>query len=733
MSDSHPIEIYRYSFRKEGLKQLSANRLTQTYWPLVYVLSNASKGRAYIGETADTLNRMSTHLQHNDKSKLTVVHLIQSDKFNKSATLDIESSLIKYMSADGRFTLLNGNLGLADHNYYQKEQLYSGMFRQLWDKLRTEGLARHSIEHLDNSDLFKYSPYKSLSSDQRQGLLGIMYSLLDDKVKSLVVEGGAGTGKSVLAIFLFKLLQSELDDFNFSGLSAEEDEFRELLLKLQAKYGAKPQMALVVPMASFRATLKKAFSNVSGLSPGMVISPSQLASQHYDIVLVDEAHRLRRRQNLGAYYGAFDKTVLALGLDPRTCSEVDWVIQQTTKAVFFYDLNQTIKPSDASADVFLALKNLPSTQAQQLVSQFRVRGGNPYVQFVDKLLHCRLGTAAHYRSKNYELRLFDSFSDFMKTLKDRDRRFGLSRMIAGYAWPWVSKKDSDLFDIEIDAVQLKWNSTNTDWINAANAVAEVGCIHTTQGYDLNYAGIIFGREIGYDKTRQEIIVRPELYFDRNGKQSIKDPEQLKNYILNIYQTILLRGIRGTFIYACDPDLREYLAQYIAPEPPEIADVTDITPIPVKPYLNAAPVYDLVAAAGDFSEQQQAEKKEWYLLPEGEKVDQSYFVCKVQGESMNNIIPNGAMCLFHTDRGGSRNGTIVLVELLDSIDEDSGSHYTVKEYASVKAENEDGWVHEQIVLKPRSSNPEYQPIVLTEDEASRYRVVGVFVRVLYCQR
>lgn len=729
MSDTHPIEISRYSFRKEALEQLGINALKQACWPLVYVLSNADKERAYVGETVDTINRMSTHLKHNDKSKLTVVHLIQSDKFNKSATLDIESNLIKYMAADGKFTLLNGNLGLVDHNYYQKEQLYSGMFRQLWDKLRSEGLAQHSIEYLDNSDLFKYSPYKSLSSDQRQGLLGIMYSLLDDTIRNLVVEGGAGTGKSVLAIFLFKLLQSEPDDFSFSGLSTEEDEFRTLLSQLQAKYGAKPKMALVVPMASFRATLKKAFSNVSGLSPAMVISPSQLALQHYDIVLVDEAHRLRRRQNLGAYYGTFDKTALALGFDPATCSEVDWVIKQSSKAVFFYDLNQTIKPSDASSDVFLELKQVPSTQSQQLVSQFRVRGGNPYVQFINKLLHCNLGAATPYHSKNYELRLFDSFSEFVKTLQDRDRQFGLSRMIAGYAWPWISNKNSELFDIEIESIQLKWNSTSSDWINASKSVSEVGCIHTTQGYDLNYAGIIFGREIGYDKVRKEIVVRPDLYFDRNGKQSIKDPDQLKKYILNIYQTILLRGIRGAFIYACDPDLRDYLAQYISPQPPEIASVKDIKPIPIKPYVNAAPVYNLVAAAGDFSEQQQADQKEWHLLPDGEKVDSSYFICKVRGESMNNIIPNGAMCLFRKDPGGSRNGKIVLVELLDSIDEESGSHYTVKEYASVKAENEDGWVHEQIVLKPRSSDPGYEPIVLTENEADRYQVVGVFIRVL----
>lgn len=94
-------------------------------------------------------------------------------------------------------------------------------------------------------------------------------------------------------------------------------------------------MALVVPMTSFRTTLKKAFRHVSGLNPGMVIGPAELAKQQYDIVLVDESHRLRKRKNLGAYFGSFDKACTALGMDKHRCSEVDWVRQQARKAIFF--------------------------------------------------------------------------------------------------------------------------------------------------------------------------------------------------------------------------------------------------------------------------------------------------------------------------------------------------------------------------------------------------------------
>src|SRR5690606_17809369 len=139
-------------------------------------------------------------------------------------------------------------------------------------------------DSINNSDLFKYSPYKSLTFDQRQGLLGIMHALLDEGVNTLVVQGGAGTGKSILAIFLFKLLHSEENEINLREFSTEEAELRELLLRLKQIYN-KPKMALVVPMTSFRNTLKKAFRNVVGLSADMVISPSELAKETYDIVL----------------------------------------------------------------------------------------------------------------------------------------------------------------------------------------------------------------------------------------------------------------------------------------------------------------------------------------------------------------------------------------------------------------------------------------------------------------
>ncbi|GAA0845995.1 hypothetical protein GCM10009113_20000 [Marinobacter szutsaonensis] len=734
MSHSPMVEIQRYPFSREALNDLRDNAFAAGNWPLVYVLSDEKHRRAYIGETTDTLTRMSTHLKHNEKQLLTAVHLITSEYFNKSATLDVESLLIKYMAADGKFTLLNGNLGLADHNYYQRDALYEEVFREVWNRLIAKGVVSRTLDHLDNSDVFKYSPYKSLSFDQRQGLLTILHELTNPGVQNIVVEGGAGTGKSVLAIFLFKLLNSEDHQINLREFSDEEAEIQSLLKSLRESL-PKPKMALVVPMTSFRTTLKKAFKHVSGLSPDMVISPSELTKQHYDIVLVDESHRLRKRKNLGAYFGSFDKACKALGMDKNTCSEVDWVSQQADKAIFFYDEGQSIKPSDADVEVFRRLKSAKGSVTHRLLSQFRVKAGQPYVEFVDKLLNGRLDDGVVFTAKNYDFEVFDSLSDMVSTINEKEEQVGLSRLIAGYSWPWASKKDAEAYDIVIDDIRLRWNSTNTDWINKEGSHREVGCIHTTQGYDLNYAGIIFGEEIRYDPESQSIVIEKDNYHDRTGGQGIKDPAELKQYIINIYRTIMLRGIRGTFVYACDKALRDYLKQHIPAHAANAKERESANAADLEPYVNAVPLFDLQAAAGDFgtlndvSDLDPGKHDDWVAVPEGIRVNKDMYACRVFGESMNRVIPNGALCLFRTDRGGSRNGKTVLVECLDSIATDSGSRYTVKVYESFKTGDENGWRHTHIQLKPNSYDDSFKSIELTDEEAHQYRVVGEFFCVI----
>ena len=723
------LQNNQYKFGESVFEGIKENHYAKNLWPVVYILSDGNTKLAYVGETTDAYARMSTHLKNHDKSRLTSVHLITSDKFNKSATLDIESNLIKYMSGDNQFRLLNGNIGLANHNYYQKKDLYRELFHVVWDRLRAEGIAQHSLEHIDNSDLFKYSPYKSLTREQSMGLLQILKSLANGTHKNTLIEGGSGTGKTILAVFLFKMLSGNLQDFSFGEFGSEENKFLDLVRVIRKKH-PDMKMALVVPMASFRKTLKKIFKNIGGLNANMVIGPAEVARNKYDLLVVDESHRLRRRVNLGSYYGGFDKACSRLKLDKHKSSELDWVLIQSEKTVLFYDAAQSIKPSDVRKEDFDKLKKSAETEVFKLKSQFRVKGDNDYVEFVDGLLNGRLDSKGPFETDNYELLMFDSLKDMISMIRQRESEYGLARLMAGYSWEWKSKKNPSEFDINIEGINLKWNSTSIDWINSRNALEEVGCIHTTQGYDLNYAGLIFGNEITYDPLNDKIVIRPENYFDRNGKQTVSDPEELKAFIVNIYKTMMLRGIMGTYIYVCDPELREYFRNYIPLfEKEEKGDPVIFSGQEPNPGENAVPLYDLRVAAGAFSERQQPEEIKWIKLPEPYRRESDFFACRVFGESMNKVIPNGAYCLFRKYRGGSRNGKIVLVEYTELQDPDFGSHYTVKEYRSRKSEDEFGWRHEEVILKPRSTNPEYKDIVLRDDELRALRVIGVFECIL----
>ncbi|MCT3698372.1 DNA/RNA helicase domain-containing protein [Elizabethkingia anophelis] len=714
-----------YDFDHLTETKINNNHKDYLSWPIVYFLKNKKNKSAYVGETTDVLTRINTHLKSEEKKQLSSVNLILSDLFHKSATLDLESNLIKYISADGQYSLQNGNLGISNHQYYEKK-VYWNLFKDIWDELRQIGITRHSLDFINNSDLFKYSPYKSLSKEQIKGLKMILNCLLDENAKVSLIHGGAGTGKSILAIFLFKLLKTELEDFNYADFDEDDEELFSLLKEVKKKF-KDLNMALVIPMASFRKTISNVFKNVNGLSGKMVIGPSDLANNKYDLIIVDEGHRLRRRVNLGSYFGTFDKNCEKLGLDKLTSSELDWVILQSNKSIIFYDQYQSIKPSDTTRDSFKKLELEPYTRIEKLKTQLRVRGGNEYIKLVHKIFDepQSLPSKVH-KTNDYEFYLFDDLSQMIDRIKKKDEFHGLSRMVAGYAWEWVSNKNPEVYDIVIGENRLKWNSATVDWINSTDSINEVGCIHTTQGYDLNYTGIIIGPELDYDFASGKFIVDKKKYKDKNGKNSIPNEEELLDFVINIYKTILQRGIQGTYVYVCNDNLRLLLKQFIQPfnssTQQNSIQISDI------PSENSIPFYDLNIAAGSFSELQELENIK-YIELDGINNNEDYFVCTVKGESMNRIIPNGSICLFKKYSGGSRNGLITLVEGRNITDIEFGSNYTIKEYSSKKVTDEEGWRHEEITLLPKSNDPCLKPIILRDEETIDFNVLGIFVRVL----
>lgn len=551
------VQINKYEFSKVGSVEYALNTYMKNSWPIVYIIKNDQVGEAYIGESTNAISRMNNHLANVDRQRLKDLLVISCDKFNKSAVLDIESNLIQYMASDGRYKLQNANAGLVDHNYYQREQ-YKKLFEQVWEHLREEKFAKNTLSRIDNSDLFKYSPYKSLTADQHESILQILGLLSREKESTIFVEGGAGTGKTILAVYLMKLLRTEIREHHLDESDEIYSEEISKILKFKEKF-PNPKVALVVPMTSLRKTLKKVFSNVKGLSGSMVIGPSEAAKEEYDVLIVDEAHRLRQRKNI-TNFGSFDETNARLGFDKHEGNELDWILKMSKHQIFFYDEGQSIKPSDIHVDKFK--KQKWSASLMKLTSQMRVKGGMDYISFIDNLLHGRLEPGdPKFKSDCYELVLYDSLTQLYADLKKKEEEFGLCRLLSGYSWEWKSAK-ADVPDITIEGLNLKWNSTNEDWINSPNAFNEVGCIHTTQGYDLNYTGIIFGEEIKYNPETKQIEIDPTKYKDKKGKQGIEDPANLKEYILNIYKTMMFRGIRGTYVYVCDEALREYFEAFV---------------------------------------------------------------------------------------------------------------------------------------------------------------------------
>lgn len=545
-------------------------------WPVVYVLNNDKN--MYVGETYHSAERVRQHLKSDDKKPMNTCRIFASDIFTKSATLDIESSLIELCSSDSsaKEKIINKSNGIVRHNYANK-QLFSQeshIFNSIWQILKNENIVSDDILQIKNTDIFKYTPYKSLNAEQCTYRDYIIKTISDyytnDEVehKNIFVNGASGTGKSVLAIYLLKLLVSDSKDFEIDYDLEDEalsEYIKDLLLLKEKKKDL--SVGYVVAMTSFRNTLKEVFRETKGLKANMVIAPSEVAKKKYDVLIVDEAHRLKQPYALGADIGSFYDTNVKLDFDKKKGTQLDWILKQSNISILFYDQSQTIKPSDIDYSIF---NNLSSkSDHYKLTSQMRCLGANDYINYIHMVLEEKTNTYIDF-SNNYDFKLFNSIDDFCNALLDKEHKYGLSRIVSGYGFRWVNKEANTgrklqkvKPDIIIGNRSMYWNLTPDKWpisIDGNNIVEEVGCIHTIQGYDLNYCGVIFGPEIVYRNNHIQII--ENNYHDEKGKQGISG-ETLKSYIINIYYVLLTRGIKGTYVYVCDNQLREYLSKFVS--------------------------------------------------------------------------------------------------------------------------------------------------------------------------
>lgn len=304
-----------------------------------------------------------------------------------------------------------------------------------------------------------------------------------------------------------------------------------------------------------------------------MISPFELGNggEKFDLLIVDEAHRLSQRVNQPSgpqnrKYKEINESLF--GTDDLTITQLDWIRECSRRQIFLVDSAQSVRPADLPKSLLHSLLDAARVEQRfiRLHSQMRVKGGADYVEYVRSFLSSTPPVLTLF--DDYDFRFFDSLKAMQMEIRKRESETQLARLVAGFAWPWKTKTDPSAFDIEIEGCRLRWNQTQTDWVNSPTSADEVGSIHTVQSYDLNYAGVIIGPDLRFDPVEQRLLVDRASYFDKkstenNLKQGIVYTDSnLLRYITNIYAVLMTRGIRGTYVYVCDPPLREYLRGYI---------------------------------------------------------------------------------------------------------------------------------------------------------------------------
>ncbi len=571
------FEVKEYEFNTDAVNNINTKYIN---WPVVYLINNDDK--VYIGETSNIKDRMKSHLDNPEREFLRIINIIFDAQFNKSAVLDIEQNLIRMFYADNRFDsstgILNKNNGQSSkHNYYQRE-MYLNKLEDIWKKLQNKKLVNNSYNTIINSDIYKYSPFTSLTNEQENIMCNIINNILDcleDKSenKTSIITGLAGTGKTILAInLIYNIINADFSNID----TIKEGEEIELVsesdktihrLRTYILRNGKIKIGFVVPMVSLRKTLNIVFKSIDKKKfKNVVIAPGDVIKNDYDVIICDEAHRLAKYKNI-PNMGDFKEKCKKLGIDEKTSTQLDWINMKSKYKVLFYDGNQTIKGSDISKDKMDELIKMNSDKCYSLTTQLRCKSGELFLDNIDKLFKCKLKGKIE-SSKDFEIKVFDNPNKMIEQIKKLDKKIGLCRTVAGYDWEWKSKDKSseeirkkNLYDFEFEGKIYIWNHTNEGWILSSNAVNEIGCVHTVQGYDLNYVGVIIGPDLSYNKEKNKIDVHIDKLKDSNVKRGI-DEKTVQDYIINTYKVLLERGIKGCYIYACDESMQEYLKEHI---------------------------------------------------------------------------------------------------------------------------------------------------------------------------
>jgi hypothetical protein len=357
-------------------------------------------------------------------------------------------------------------------------------------------------------------------------------SLTGEK-RVLIINGGPGTGKSVISMNALARLTSQ---------------------RLNVKY-VTPNAA---PRAVFEAKLKKIFgkADIRSLFSGSGSFTESLESS-FDTLIVDEAHRLKMKSGMFKNLGE---------------NQVKEIIASAKTSVFFIDEAQKVTWSDVGEiSMIEGQAKLAGALVErlELVSQFRCSGSDDYIAWLDETLGVGPGTEHYFSSEKFDFQIFDNPVEMHNKIKEKNKMNNKSRVVAGYCWDWISQKRPELKDISIEEFGYKatWNLTSdgSEWIISPKSVEEVGCIHTCQGLEVDYVGVIVGRDLiaidGVLKTDPSARAKTDASLKGYKKELKEDPvsAELKadELIRNTYRTLMSRGMKGCYVYFVDEATSDY--------------------------------------------------------------------------------------------------------------------------------------------------------------------------------
>lgn len=353
----------------------------------------------------------------------------------------------------------------------------------------------------------------------------------DGRKRTIIIQGGPGTDKSVLAVnLLMEYISKSLNASYVTKNSAPRKAFLSLLTNSDAK-------KLV--------NIKQLFRSPFGLS--------NVPCNTYDCLIVDEAHRLVKKM-----YGDWNGE-----------NQVKECISASLLSIFLLDEDQAVTNKDiGSVDEIrkwcVALGSiLKMPEEANLVSQFRCNGSDAYIQFVDDVLQ-RNGesVSVDLSELNFDFRVFDNASDLREALRKKNSVNNKSRMVAGYCYDWNVKHGRGEYDILLPGgFRAKWNLENDDiWAINPESFEEVGCIHTAQGLEFDYVGVLIGKDLRYDTNSGNVITDKSRISKDDKSSGIRSSNdaQARRLILNTYKTLLTRGQKGCYVYCEDQALSEYM-------------------------------------------------------------------------------------------------------------------------------------------------------------------------------